>query len=76
VASDLQFLAEIVSPGNTGILVRPGDKVAFARESKLLLDSALAGRRLGEAARADVHRRFSVESMVDRFVGLYESFAS
>ena len=52
VASRLPGLAEIVREGETGFLVPPSDKVALARQTRLLLDDPALRRRLFDLARA------------------------
>jgi glycosyltransferase involved in cell wall biosynthesis len=71
VASHWPGLAEVVAPGETGILVPPGDKAALARETRALLDDPERQRRLGEAGRRRMAERFSVESMARGYEGLY-----
>jgi glycosyltransferase involved in cell wall biosynthesis len=71
IASRLPSLAEVISDGQTGILVPVGDKPALARQTRLLLDDAERRRHLGEAAARHVKRNFSVATMVRRFAQLY-----
>lgn len=65
---------DVVSDGENGLLVEPGDPAALARAvSRLLSDSALAAR-LGRAARADARRRFAwdgvARTMLDQYCRL------
>ncbi len=73
VASRLPSLAEVVAEGETGFLVTPGDKVALARQTRLLLDDAERRRRMGEAGRKRVECYFKATDLVDRVACLYES---
>jgi glycosyltransferase involved in cell wall biosynthesis len=72
VASRLLALAEIVIDGKTGFLIEPGDKVALARKTRLLLDDPQHGRQMGEAGRLRVEQEFPASQFVDRFARLYE----
>jgi glycosyltransferase involved in cell wall biosynthesis len=71
VASRWPGLAEVVTDGETGVLVPPGDKAALARETRLLLDDAPRRQRLGEAGRRRAAERFGVEAMVHNYEALY-----
>lgn len=72
VASRLPALAEIVIDGKTGFLIDPGDKVALARKTRLLLDDPQRARQMGEAGRQRVEQEFTAGRFVDRFARLYE----
>ncbi len=62
---------EIVTDGRTGFLVPPADADGLAaRVCDVLRDPELAAR-LGEAARADVQSRFSIDKMVKEYESLY-----
>ncbi len=58
VASDLAALGDVISDGETGLLVTPGDAGAFAAGLERLLDDAALRERLGTAGRAAVLARF------------------
>jgi glycosyltransferase involved in cell wall biosynthesis len=71
IASQLPGLAEVVANGVTGVLVPPGDKVALARQTRLLLDDEPRRRALGDAGRQRVRRHFAAADLVRRLAGLY-----
>jgi glycosyltransferase involved in cell wall biosynthesis len=71
VASRLPGLAEVVTNGETGLLVPPGDKAALARQTRRLLDDAALRQRLGGAGRERAARQFAATGMVQRFMELY-----
>jgi glycosyltransferase involved in cell wall biosynthesis len=72
VASRVPELAEVVRDGVDGLLVPPGDKVALARQTRLLLDDPVRARQLGEAARQRVVKEFAPEKMIESYSGLYQ----
>ena len=71
VATDIAGNRDLVIDGATGFLVPVGDRAAFARQTKKLLDDGALVRRLGEAGRERIGTEFTVEQMVDRHVELY-----
>lgn len=71
VATDISGNRDLVVNGETGFLVPVGDRAAFARQTKKLLDDRELARRLGEAGRRRVREEFTVERMVSRHGELY-----
>ncbi len=67
IATDLGGAREIVVPGETGLLVPPGDPIALAEAMGLLLRDGARRRMMGEAARARVLVSFNARRMVARF---------
>src|SRR5262249_53236211 len=72
VASRLPTLAEIVADGKTGFLIDPGDKVALARKTRMLLEDPKRAVQMGEAGRRRSECDFAASQFVDRFARLYE----
>ncbi len=71
VASDIPGTRELVTHYQTGLLVPLGNRAGFAREAHRLLENAELARRLGEAGRHRVRSEFTVEKMVETYIGLY-----
>jgi glycosyltransferase involved in cell wall biosynthesis len=67
VAFDIGALAELVTPDETGFLVRSESELAAAMRQTAELDPA--------ACRAAARQRFSAERMVDEYLALYASVA-
>jgi glycosyltransferase involved in cell wall biosynthesis len=65
-------LTEIVSDGETGLLVSPGDPAALAHALRRLADDPDLAARLGEAAAGDVRERFGRERMLAELHEIYE----
>lgn len=71
VALDLDGAPEVVVPGETGWLVRPGDAAGLADAVAAALADPEARRRMGEAGRRRVVPRWGTEAMVDEIAALY-----
>jgi len=69
-------VAEIIEPGESGLLVPPRDADATARAALALLHNGAEARRIGRAARARVAERFTVAGMVERLQTLYATLVS
>ena len=76
IASDIPANRELIEDGKTGLLVRPGDSVAFAQYADRLLADRDWSEQLGQAARERMETHHSVEAMIARYARLYESIAS
>lgn len=62
VAYDIGWAREVITPGETGLLVDAGDTAGLARAIGSLLDEPTWAARMGQAGREDVCRRFSSEA--------------
>ena len=72
VATRTGGIDEAVDEGRTGLLVEPHDEPGLARAIVALLEDEERRRRMGEAGRARVEQRFSVERMIDDTLDAYE----
>ena len=72
VASDAGPLPEVVSDGESGLVVAAGDDQAWAQAILALASDRSLRLRLGNGARERACREFSVEDMADRTVAVYE----
>lgn len=72
VATQVGGNGELVSDGETGLLVPSDDAAAMAAALQRLHDEPGLAQRLGTAGREDVLRRFSLQAMVARYQGLYD----
>jgi glycosyltransferase involved in cell wall biosynthesis len=73
VASDLPELREVVAEGETGLLFKPADKAALARQTRTILDDAALRRRLGAAGREHTRKHFAAASAFRQAARLYEA---
>jgi glycosyltransferase involved in cell wall biosynthesis len=65
VAEEVGQIGEVIQPGETGLLVPPGDEEAFAGALLALLDAPERRRGMGQAAAADVRARFSWSNLAE-----------
>lgn len=71
IASDIPPNRELVIDGETGFLVKVGDRVGFQQfADRFLADPELA-RRMGEAGRERMRQHFSIDNMVAAHARLY-----
>ena len=66
-------LVEAVEDGQTGLLVAPEDSDALAVAIARIIDNPELGKEFGKAGRERMQKEFSIATMADRHVGLYES---
>ena len=76
VTTDVGSIGEIVSDGETGVLVKPEDAQALRRAIEKLLGDEAMRRALGEAAAARARERFGEARMVERMVAAFEAARS
>jgi glycosyltransferase involved in cell wall biosynthesis len=76
VATDIPGNRDLVVPGQTGYLVRVGDRAALAQKANKILEDPELRQRLGEAGRQRILSEFSVERMIDRYAALYREVLS
>jgi len=73
VANRVGGVPDVVRDGVDGYLVEPGDTEAAAERLATLAGDATLRARMGEAGRAEVLERYSVERLVDDVDSLYRS---
>jgi glycosyltransferase involved in cell wall biosynthesis len=76
VATDVGGNGEIVRDGATGLLVPPGNPEAMAGALVRLLEQPQRARALGDAARAWVEAKGSLESMAASYANLYRTVSA
>jgi glycosyltransferase involved in cell wall biosynthesis len=72
VATAIGGTDEVVVPGETGLLVTPGDPLALAEAIQRLLTEPGLAESFGNRGRARVEREFSSRMMIDRVSRMYE----
>lgn len=68
--------AEIVEDGVSGIVVRPDEPFGMARAVRRLIDDAALRKTMGDEARDQAMRRFSLGAMRDAYHAFYKRCAS
>ncbi len=63
---------ELVIDGITGILVPPKNPAMMAEQMEKLIDDKNVRKAMGEAGRDLIKTRFSIDSMVVKYLNLYE----
>ena len=71
VATNVGGNPEVMTDGESGILVPPADAGALSRGMTQLLESSDLARRLGREAREKVTRKYSLECLLRRTENLY-----
>ena len=72
VATTIGGIPEVVEDGVTGLLVPPRDAGALAEKIGALLDDPALDAHLGQNARANIEKHYSLDAMGERLLGLYE----
>ena len=72
LASDAGPLPEVVSDAVSGLVLPPGDVGAWAEAMADLVTDRTRRQQMGEQARTRAKERFSVATMADRTVAVYE----
>ncbi|SFF60788.1 Glycosyltransferase involved in cell wall bisynthesis [Fontimonas thermophila] len=72
VATTASSVVEIIEDGVSGLLVPPDDAQALAAAIRRLRDEPALWAALSAGARARQRDGFSLDAMVDRYIGLYE----
>jgi len=75
VSFDIDGAPEVVIPGETGYLVKPGDSEGLANAVSRLLDDGELRSRLGAAGRRRVDPAFRAETMVREISNVYKKLA-
>jgi glycosyltransferase involved in cell wall biosynthesis len=66
----------MVHPGETGLLITPGDSAALAEGLQALLDDSAKRKRMGTCARQIAERDFSAAGSVPRILDLMKECAA
>jgi glycosyltransferase involved in cell wall biosynthesis len=68
-------IPEVVIPGETGLLVPPGEPKPLAEAIVSLLDDPSLRQRFGQAGKARVETHFGVDALVEGTLALYRELA-
>ncbi|MFJ8043014.1 glycosyltransferase family 4 protein [Kitasatospora sp. NPDC096147] len=73
VGSAVGGIPHVVTEGETGLLVAPGDAGALAAACRRLLTDGELADRLGAAGRREVERRYAWDGLTERYLELFRS---
>jgi len=73
VASTIPALTEIVVDGETGFVVKPEDRMGFARAISWLASNAESAKQMGTAGKERVRKCFSIERETAETLWLYRN---
>jgi glycosyltransferase involved in cell wall biosynthesis len=71
VATAVGGTPEVVTDGETGFLVPPGDSAALAGKVSLLLQNGAMRRRMGQAGRMRMREQFTFEAQAEMYLDLF-----
>lgn len=75
VSTTVGSIPDVVIDGETGFVVPPRDSSALAEKILALLDNPELRHRMGAKGRGLVEASYSIEKMLDRMEGVYQSLA-
>lgn len=75
VATDLNAIPEMVTSGETGFLVQPGDRFSLARSLRILIDQPDLRRSMGSKARQVAEQKFDANKNFQALETLFQSVA-
>jgi glycosyltransferase involved in cell wall biosynthesis len=72
IATDVGGNADLVTPGITGQIVPSGDPEALAHQIVQLANNPDQAKQMGQRGRERVEEKFSMNAMVDAYLGTYD----
>ncbi len=76
IASRIGGIPELIADGRTGFLFTPGDHRELADRLQCLIGDEPLRRRMGQEARSESVKRFSIQSQIGSYLTLYQDGAS
>ena len=73
IASAVGGIPEIITSGENGILIPPGDPALLAEKTLNLLHDPQLANQLGKHARITIHNKFRMDQMISGFQQMYLS---
>jgi len=73
IATDCGGTRELIKDGETGFLVKPKSPEELASKIEYLLDNNKIASNMGERGKERIKKEFSIEKMINSFVGLYRT---
>lgn len=76
VATCVGGIPEVISQGETGLLVKPADAVSLAESIRQFVENRSKALSIGEAGRIRVEEEFNAQIMAKRTMDMYETVLS
>ncbi len=76
VASEVSGTVQAITPGESGLLVRPGDSRQLALALQAVLDDPAGAQAMGAQAKRRVERDFSAQKQAQEHLALYRHLLS
>jgi len=76
IASKVGGIPEVITNDKNGVLVNPGDQKALSKAIIELIDDSTKAAMLGHNLRKTVEERFSVDSMVEKTIAVYNEVSN
>ena len=73
MCTDVGGIGEVVTPGQTGWLVEPGNPRALGDALRRVVDDVPASQHQAAASRARVESEFSVQAILDAYLRIYRN---
>jgi glycosyltransferase involved in cell wall biosynthesis len=73
VATAVNSVPEVVIPGQTGLLARPGDSASLSRALAYMLDNPADAARMAKAARSRIGEQFRSDLLGQELIETYET---
>lgn len=71
VATEVSGTRQVIVPGETGVIVAPGDSGALAEAIEQVITDPVKARKLGQAGRTRVQEDFTARKQADQHCALY-----
>lgn len=75
IATDHNAIPEMVTQGETGFLIQPGDRTALAHSLRTLVDNPLLGRAMGAKGRQVAEQKFDAFKNFQALEALFQAVA-
>jgi glycosyltransferase involved in cell wall biosynthesis len=71
IATDVSGTRDVMVPGETGVLVPPGNSESLVQAIETLMKDPARGRRMGAAARRRVSTQYGSQRQASEYIALY-----
>lgn len=72
IATNITAIPEMVTPGENGLLIEPGDRTALAQSIQHLIENRELGQRMGSKGRQLVEQKFNAKTHFSKLEALFQ----